>query len=150
MKVRSLTTALMICGAVFSASALVADEAPAKAKPQRNASPRGGRDMMRRSGGMMRFDPNMIIAMQVKDELKAYNENKTEENYKKLEEAVKKVSNEMKEKLREQLKKQLENLDKNQAESVEKFLQKAKNGELKMPQRPNRQRPAKRPAKKKD
>ena len=149
MKVRSLTTALMICGAVFSASALVADEAPAKAKPQRKA-PQGGRDMMRRGGGMMRFDPNMIIAMQVKDELKAYNENKTEENYKKLEEAVKKVSNEMKEKLREQLKKQLENLDKNQAESVEKFLQKAKNGELKMPQRPNRQRPAKRPAKTQD
>ena len=148
MKVRSLTAALMICGAVFSASSLFADEAPAN--PQRKAPPMGGRDMMRMAGGMMRMDPSRMLAMQVREELKAYTENKSEENYKKLEEAVKKVSAEMTEKIREQLKKQLENLDKTQAESVEKFLQQAKNGELKMPQRPNRQRGGKRPAKKQD
>ena len=46
----------------------------------------------------------------------------------------------MTEKIRAELKKQLENLDKKQAENVEKFLQDAKDGKLKMPQRPNRQR----------
>ena len=138
MKIRALTAALMICGAVFSASSLYADEVPKKPQPKRGA--RGERNMRRGGDNWQRFNPSRIIAVQVREELKAYNENKTEENYKKLEEAVKKVSAEMTEKIRAELKKQLENLDKKQAENVEKFLQDAKDGKLKMPQRPNRQR----------
>ena len=125
----------MLCGAFF-ATTIQADDAPAFARKP-NAQ---GKRNMRRGGGQMRFDPMMMLAFQVKDELKAYNENKSEENYKKLEAAVKKASAEMTEKIREQLKKQLENLDKNQEKATAEFLQKAKDGELKMPQKNQRKR----------
>ena len=43
MKVKSLTTALMICGAILSSSSLFADEAPAKPQaPQPPQAPQGG------------------------------------------------------------------------------------------------------------
>lgn len=121
MKIKTLVTALMLGGAVFSSAAFAADEAPA-------ASAKGKRPNMRR-GGQNRFSPAMMLTMLVGKELKAYNENKTEENYKKLEEAVKNAANKM----------------------TEEFLQKAKAGELKMPARPQRGRGgkgkgAKRPA----
>lgn len=140
MKVKSLTTLLLICGMIFSTAALTADEAPAKS---RKANTRNKSNMRR--GGQKRFDPNMLIAFQVREELKAYNENKTDENYKKLEAAVKKASAEITEKIRAELKKQLENLDKNQAKTTEEFLQKAKNGELKFPASPNGKRPPRGP-----
>ena len=135
MKIKSLMTALMLCGAFF-ATTIQADDAPASTRKP-NAQ---GKRNMRRGGGQMRFDPMMMLAFQVKDELKAYNDDKSDENYKKLEAAVKKVSAEMTEKIREQLKKQLENLDKNQEKVTAEFLQKAKDGELKMPQKNQRKR----------
>lgn len=125
----------MLCGAFF-ATTIQADDAPAST---RNPNAQGKRNM-RRGGGQMRFDPMMMLAFQVKDELKAYNADKSDENYKKLEAAVKKASAEMTEKIREQLKKQLENLDKNQEKMTAEFLQKAKDGELKMPQKNQRKR----------
>ena len=98
----------MLCGAFF-ATTIQADDVPASTRKP-NAQ---GKRNMRRGGGQMRFDPMMMLAFQVKDELKAYNENKTDENYKKLEAAVKNAADKM----------------------SEKFLQKAKDGDLKMPQR---------------
>ena len=136
MKIKSLTLFLLICGMIFSTAALTADEAPAKS---RKANTRNKGNMRR--GGQKRFDPNMILVFQVREELKAYNENKSDENYKKLEAAVKKASAEMTEKIRAELKKQLENLDKNQAKATEEFLQKAKNGELNLPAGPKGKRP---------
>ena len=106
---RYFAASLFLCCAIFSTAALGSDEAtdaPRKSQAQ-------GKRNMRRGGGQMRFDPMMMLAFQVKDELKAYNENKTDENYKKLEAAVKNAADKM----------------------SEKFLQKAKNGDLKMPQR---------------
>ena len=109
MKIKTLVTALMLGGAVFSSAVFAADDASA-------APAKGKRPNMRRGGN--RFSPAMMFTMLVGKELKAYNENKTEENYKKLEEAVKNAANKM----------------------TEEFLQKAKAGELKMPARPQRGR----------
>ena len=113
MMIKSLMTALVLYGTIFSTTVLTADDAPAAPRKKMQ-----GKRNMRRGGGQMRFDPMMMLAFQVKDELKAYNANKTDENYKKLEAAVKKASDKM----------------------ATEFLKKAKDGELKFPQRPDRKR----------
>ena len=113
MKIKSVMTVIALCGAMFSAAVLTADEAPAA--PSKKAAAKGKRPDMRR-GGMNRFNPAMMLAFAVGKELKAYNENKTEENYKKLEEAVKAAANKM----------------------TEEFLAKAKAGEITMSAAPGR------------
>ncbi len=112
MMIKSLMTALVLCGTIFSTTVLTADDAPATPRQKMQ----GKRNM--RPGNQKKFDPAMMLAFQVKDELKAYNANKTDENYKKLEAAVKKASDKM----------------------ATEFLKKAKDGELKFPQRPDRKR----------
>ena len=107
MKIKTLATVLMLGGAVFSSAVFAADDASA-------APAKGKRPNMRRGGN--RFSPAMMFTMLVGKELKAYNENKTEENYKKLEEAVKAAANKM----------------------TEEFLAKAKAGELTMSAAPGR------------
>ena len=112
MMIKSLMTALVLYGTIFSTTVLTADDAPAAPRKKMQ----GKRNM--RPGNQKKFDPAMMLAFLVKDELKAYNANKTDENYKKLEAAVKKASDKM----------------------ATEFLKKAKDGELKFPQRPDRKR----------
>lgn len=137
MKIRSLFSLLCGAGLLFTAE-LSADDAPAR--PQRPRMEMGGPGGPR--GGMMEMrNPMMGIAYQVKPELDAYNADKSDENYAKLEAAVKAASAKRKanlEKRLEQLKNDLANFDQNQEKQNAEFLAKVKSGEFKMPERPRR------------
>ena len=152
MNIRTLFSLLCGAGLLFTADLSADEEAPRR--PQRPPMEMGGPGGQRggQRGGMMGMrNPMMLIAFQVKPELDAYNADKSDENYAKLEAAVKAASAKRKadlEKRLEQLKNDLANFDQNQEKQNAEFLAKVKSGEFKMPERPKRggRQPGKQPA----
>lgn len=154
MKIRTLFSLLCGAGLLFTANLSADDEAPRR--PQRPrmemGGPGGPGGPGGQRGGMMGVrNPMMGIAFQVKPELDAYNADKSDANYAKLEAAVKAASAKRKadlEKRLEQLKNDLANFDQNQEKQNAEFLAKVKSGEFKMPERPKRgsRQPGKQPA----
>lgn len=148
MKIRTLCSLLCGAGLLLTAN-LSADDAPAR--PQRPKMETGGQRGGQRGGMMGMRNPMMGIAFQVKPELDAYNADKSDENYAKLEAAVKAASAKRKadlEKRLEQLKTDLADFDRNQEKQNAEFLAKVKSGEFKMPERPRRggRQPGRQPA----
>lgn len=143
MKTRPMLS--LLCGAALlcGSTVLTADDAPSR--PPRPQAEKGGFGGQRGGGMMKGRNPMAGLAYQVKAELDAYNADKSDANYAKLEAAVKAAAaksaaqrKEMLEKRLEQLKNELANFDQNQEKQVADFLAKAKAGELKLPERPKR------------
>lgn len=142
MKVpRFYSTVLLAC-AMFGASCAIADEAPKR--PERHPAP--NREMARRQ--MMRQYPLMAMARLVPQELKAYKNSPTPENFAALEKALDAAVKADTAKRKANLEKQLAELDKKQSALAADFLAKVKSGEFKMPERPQRRNRGERPARK--
>ena len=129
MLIRSLASVLLL-SSFCAVSAVNAEDTQQQPRRQRPEMRR--RAMPGNKGGMQR-NSDMIIARMVAKELKAYQESKTDENYKALEKATCDAVKKITEQRKKMMEKQLAELEKNQNKNADDFLNKVKAGDFKMP-----------------